>query len=718
MTNNKNKADLTALAIFFPSVLALAIIPILMQGTIIITDRLETYRYFTGTPNEMTGEYYLVDIYSQCKALAVVIFAVIMLVLALFGCVYLFKRTEKRRLVYVGASVVYVLLSLISALGSKYGDVAFFGQFDRAEGFFTTACYFVLFLFTMYAFRQTNNFRYIMLALFFCTGVNVIIGIFQFVGNSLIAQEWFRTLIIDPRYADMLVFNESGITGTMFGALYNYNYVGSFCGMVVPLFSVMALFSPKLWQKILCAVFDVMAMFLLFGSSARSGIVAVAAAVVLGIVIFARVIARRIKLVGIIAASVIVVFVGANFALGGALFERIPSLLSDITDFIAPAEGEKDLFSTLPVREITHNKDGTISFVSQTDTLTVGFDNDSFAYNISDSNGNGVNYVKNNTRVSFDDERFKGFSLDFLSSDGNPFYDDTIVMRFDGKENTFLMFRLFNERYIHLIDDKTYERLEPVNAEAIGFEGKEKLGSSRGYIWSRTFPLLENCLLVGYGPDTFVYNFPQNDFLAKYYSYNEGFNITVDKAHNLYIQIFYSSGLIALLAFLAICVFYIADSLRLYAFRREYRTGQICGAAVMLAIVGYLAAGIFNDSVVSVAPVFWILLGTGAALNTLNRREDRELAAAQTAQDAPSEAEELPAEKRQSVPSEDEEMRLKAQQLAQSIRASSNGRSQPRQRVSHEDVSALLEQVRAIKPSGSAKPKEDSGGKNDNGDND
>ena len=73
--------------------------------------------------------------------------------------VYLFRRIERRSLVFVGLSVVYVALTLISALCSEYREIALWGQFDRAEGFFTTACYFVIFLFSMYSFKTTKNFR-------------------------------------------------------------------------------------------------------------------------------------------------------------------------------------------------------------------------------------------------------------------------------------------------------------------------------------------------------------------------------------------------------------------------------------------------------------------------------------------------------------------------------------------------------------------------------
>ena len=243
----------------------------------------------------------------------------------------------------------------------------------------------------------------------------------------------------------------------------------------------------------------------------------------------------------------------------------------------------------------------------------------------------------------------------------------------------------------------------PANADHIGFEGKERIGSSRGYIWSRTLPLLRNCLITGYGPDTFTYNFPQNDVLAKYYSYsqyNSSFYITVDKPHNMYIQIFYSSGLIALLAFLGIVVFYLVDCFRLYALRRSYRTEQAMGVSVMLGVVGYLAAGMFNDSIIGVAPVFWILLGVGAALNTINRRADRNIAVDDDY------VPEITADEPQADPERQKQAADAAEILAAAIRTNnekerSEKEERRRERMAHapskEDISNLLASVRAIK---------------------
>lgn len=696
MTNNR-KTDLTALAIFLPSVIGLALIPILIHVTLINRNLAETFRYFSGTYDN-DGNHVFVDMYSNCKALAVVVIALIMLAVLLVCCVFIFRRAEKRSLVYVGASVVYVAMTLASALLSKYSEQAFYGEFDRAEGFFTIACYFVMFLFTMYAFRDTGNFRYVCLALFFCTAVNTVLGAFQFAGNSLDNYEWYNRLVVDRQYADILT--APGTTGSIHavGALYSFNYVGSFTGLVIPLFTTMAIGEKKIAHKIVFGLFDAMALFFLFASSARSGIVALIAALVVGIIVFARVIIKRWKPLLIATAAVVAVGVGANFALDNALFARIPSLFEDVVTLVTPAEN-KDVLSELPVREITHNSDGSVTLTSQTDKLTVKFDPDTLDYEFTNSAGESVKPVGNDmTGLSFNEDEFEGIVLEFDSPDGNPDYYNTMYLTLNGDENSEMIFYLFNMKQLHLIDFVDGTRMECINAPHIGFEGKETVGSNRGYIWSRTLPLLENCLITGYGPDTFTYIFPQEDWLTKYAVYWGEMKTIVDKPHNLYLQIFYSSGLIALLAFLTICIVYLVDCFRLYALKKQYRAEQIYGASVMLGIVGYLAAGMFNDSTVSVAPVFWILLGTGCALNTINRRMDRGLATT----DAQEEIEENAAVTEVTNPIDSEDyipapISEDNRALAEKIRtAEAEGRfnpnePQPQRQITRDDIEKLME---------------------------
>lgn len=697
--NEQKKTDLTALAIFFPAVIALAIIPTIMYVTLVSSQLVDTYRYFRGTE---TGDGYLfLDIYSQGKAFAVVVIAVIMMALALLCCMYLFRRIEKRSLVFVGLSAVYVLMTLISALCSEYGEIAFRGQFDRAEGFFTTACYFVIFLFTMYSFKTTKNFRYVVFALFFCVGVNTILGIFQFTGNNLESKEWFFNLIVNRQYADAITIDPTRTSRSLLGALYNYNYVGSFTGLVIPLFSTMAIFDKKVLHKIFYIIFDMMALFMLMGSTVRSGVVAVVAAVAVGIFLFFRLILKRWKIAAAALGAAVLLVVGGNFLTEGAFFRRVSTLLGDMIQVVAPAEERIDLFDTLPVREILHNKDGSVTLVTQGDEMNISFSEAENRYVFTDKEGVEINVSYNSGLITTADERYNRIGFEVYSESDSLADGSVMYMWFDDNARSVLTFGLFGGKNIHLVDNKIADRIEPVNAEHIGFEGKELVGSSRGYIWSRTIPLLKNCILIGYGADTFAYVFPQQDFLAKYYSYAEGFYITVDKPHNLYLQIFISNGLVALIAFLGICLFYLIDCVRLYALKKEYRMEQIYGAAVMLAIVGYLTAGMFNDSVVSVAPMFWILLGVGCALNTINRRLDKNIP-----EQGAEPAAELP--EKPAVPgtiSDDEArniaMRLRENAAAESSAAAAADKAgREAHPVTRADIEALTERVRSYTDKG------------------
>ena len=70
-------------------------------------------------------------------------------------------------------------------------------------------------------------------------------------------------------------------------------------------------------------------------------------------------------------------------------------------------------------------------------------------------------------------------------------------------------------------------------------------------------------MFVGYGPDTFLNHYPQDDFLAKIKSgYPLGW--LVDKPHNLHLQIGINTWGFSLWVFLVLCGGYLWQSSRLY----------------------------------------------------------------------------------------------------------------------------------------------------------
>ncbi|HEY8422185.1 MAG TPA: O-antigen ligase family protein, partial [Thermoclostridium sp.] len=152
--------------------------------------------------------------------------------------------------------------------------------------------------------------------------------------------------------------------------------------------------------------------------------------------------------------------------------------------------------------------------------------------------------------------------------------------------------------------------------ESFGFEGMESFGSNRGYIWSRTLPLLKGTVFIGKGPDTFALYFPQYDFLNKLKLYQTG-GIFVDKAHNMYLQTALNTGVLSLVAMLVLFGLYAVSSIKVLWKEDFTEFMPAAGLACFAAFCGYAAAGLFNDSNIAVAPVFWVLLGLGTGINII-----------------------------------------------------------------------------------------------------
>ena len=269
-------------------------------------------------------------------------------------------------------------------------------------------------------------------------------------------------------------------------------------------------------------------------------------------------------------------------------------------------------------------ENGMATIETQEDALTFKADDDTTVTTY-DKAGKPVVYTMTDGVYQTEDERFSNitYTLDetqLLKEGEVPL---PIVYVSVNKLPVFVL-KVDSQEGIYTINDIAEQRIEIKDADFIGFVGKEQIGSARGYIWSRTLPLLKDTWLIGNGPDTFPMVFPQQDIFAKWWAYNTP-NMIIDKPHNLYLQFAVNNGGLALLAFLVLVGVYIVDSLRLYAFRGFYENKEIIGIATLLGVVGYLGAGFFNDSVVSVAPIFWALLGTGMAINFLINKDRKEI---------------------------------------------------------------------------------------------
>lgn len=115
-------------------------------------------------------------------------------------------------------------------------------------------------------------------------------------------------------------------------------------------------------------------------------------------------------------------------------------------------------------------------------------------------------------------------------------------------------------------------------------------GRGRWDIWSNTLPLLKDAMILGNGPGTFALYYPQG-VDGSY----------VDRPHNLYLQIAHQSGILSALLFIGALVFFGT---------RAAKSRSTRARAALAGVVGFAVAGLFNDSNVGTAPVFWVLLGS------------------------------------------------------------------------------------------------------------
>lgn len=608
MENLKKYLKENPIVFFLPISFVLAIVPLIVRAKEVKLDE------FSQTIWGVSTQY---ELFSQNKFILLAIFTVIAIFISIIYFKYIFEKKDKIVHIILLLTIIFLILSLLSSIFSPYKHIAFWGVYNRAEGFITIACYLLLFIYSIYTFKSTDNFRFVVIPILIIVFINAFLGMFQYAGDDLINTELGKLISIPTSIAEKTGGQLSLLyeSGKLYGTLFHYNYVGSFVAVLLPILFCSMFIEDDIIFKIIIGLGFLAALWLLFGSTSRGGLVGVLGSIFIAIIMFGRLIFKNKKQLLIGICSIVVIILGLNFITNGSIFTRVPSLFKDAFSIFSNTSdvNYKDL---VPVKDIT-NENGDVQVVFQNETLNISFEDNK--YKFTDSSNNKISISKGDNCYLLDNDKLSTVSFKLFKSSEAADKMDILQLAPTGNNKISFLFKVKDDGSIHLVNPSNFEDIDIEFPETFGFAGKEKLGSARGYIWSRSIPLLKDNLILGKGPDTFVLEFPQNDLIGKYYAYDTP-NMIVDKPHNLYLQIALNNGLIALIAFLGVMLIYIIDSLKLYALKKEYEISELFGAAISLGVIGYLLAGVFNDSVISVAPIFWILLGVGVAVNYMNRK--------------------------------------------------------------------------------------------------
>lgn len=116
----------------------------------------------------------------------------------------------------------------------------------------------------------------------------------------------------------------------------------------------------------------------------------------------------------------------------------------------------------------------------------------------------------------------------------------------------------------------------------------EETGNGRLTVWKKSLPLVKKYWLFGCGLDNFKNAYPNYGGFA------------YDKAHNVYLQISITNGLIALVIFLV---------LLFIVFFKGIKIKNSILTPIYMAFIGYSIQAFFNISVIDVAPYYYIMIG-------------------------------------------------------------------------------------------------------------
>lgn len=606
--NKKSKAERKTVSIeskitwidIIPIVLSLLIIPLTIRLKMIALPE-EIYMMWTGKT-------WNADFFSYYKGVLVILSAVIAVILyflRFFKNETVFLKPDKKWGVWYYAIGVFVLLILISSLLSPYKYLSILGAPDRYEGSYVWVAYVILLFYATKYQSQEKKDLVVIGTVYLLIFIMGIIGWMQYIGKDLFEMTFIQKFIIPGAYQDQIRnFNvaKEGVRN-IYGTSYHYNYMGSLTPMMFAFSVVLVIFHHKVWVKKVGIAAAVVSLFLLIASTARSGIIAlIIFALVMGAFFGNRLLLnrRRKKILSICILGLIgLLFLGGKLG----LFYRLPSLAEDLKSILYQSSEMESYREQIHLKDV-HITDGKIRIETKKHILSYSPKTQKFW----DEEGREIEYDQKAENLWQLHAPYEDYEIAFAQSLSK---EEQYIKLDDGVVE--LYFREKNGEVT--ATNPRGKEISLEEAPSIGFQGRERLGSSRGYIWSRTLPLLKKSWVLGYGADTFLAVFPQGDLYAKLYSYYGEMWTVVDKPHNLYLQMAMNFGVFSVVIFLFLFI-KVAKVIfeKYHPLEAKADSKAALAIACFMSAVSYLGAGFFNDSVLSVAPVFWVLLGLSVAL--------------------------------------------------------------------------------------------------------
>jgi hypothetical protein len=493
--------------------------------------------------------------------------------------------------------VIYAFLALLSSVISPYRKISFLGSYEHFESIFVLLGYCLLVLYSYHYVKSENDVKFIMKCILFTALVMSAIGFTQAIGHDFFSTDIGKKLITPREFWPNISSLSFNFNDWVYLVQYNPNYVGGLVVLLTPLLIILALFNQNLKSRLLYAVAVIGLLISMVFSKSITGVIGFVIASMLFVMLFWR----YIKKYALIVTPIIVVLLIGGLIVNGIKGNIIGTKINQILNL------EKTEYNLTDIQ--TKDDELVINYIGN--ELHIAF--------TLDENGVGD--------FLFTDQTAEIVHAEVVQENGHTYYimdsrfPDFVItpcmynevlsfkVQIDGTEWFFT--NQTDGTYYYINAYARYDKI--VTAETAVFTGYESIATDRGYLWSRTIPLLKNYILLGSGADTFAIAFPQRDYVS---AYNAGFNDRfITKPHNMYLQMAVQTGVLSMIAFLVFYGIYFVSSMRLYIHGRFNSFYAQVGVGVFIGTFGYMITGIANDSTITVAPMFWALMGLGIAIN-------------------------------------------------------------------------------------------------------
>lgn len=570
-----------------PLIIAVAIIPLIVRLKE-YSSGLSGFAWFSTADNQ-------VDFFLYYKQMFFVVLCCFMAVIIAFRA-YMDRKSIKFTPILIPL-FGYAILALLSTIVSDYSSFGYNGIYEQFESVFVLLGYCLVVYYAYLFIDSEQDVKLIIVFLMISIFILGLLGISQATGHDFFAMDKVFKFLLPNEYkenADMFSFAFE--KNRVYLTLYNPNYVGVYVALIAPIILCLMLTTKKLISIILYLLALGLLIISLYGSRSVSGVVGIIVSLFFLIILLRRYLIKRLWLIlpffviSLILVSIVgdVNITNLNKLKDLIKFEKVEQNLNDIKidDEILITYKKNDLH--IGYNRIDNNTVG-FYFTDEADTgIEYNFNQDTNIYNLTD-------------------ERFAGIIIEPVLVDDMLSAKITI----DGKEWIFTN-ELVDNQYDYINRFQRADKI--VTAESAVFTGYENIVSGRGYIWSRTIPLLSDYMFLGSGADTFSIVFPHQDYVG---SYNYGFSDSImTKPHSMYFQIGVQTGVLSLIMFLVFYLMYFISCIHLYISGRFESYYSQVGVSVFIGSISYMICGISNDSTITVAPVFWVMIGVGIAMNS------------------------------------------------------------------------------------------------------